>query len=56
MLSGGEGGSILEDATAINILTAAKTLGNEIAEKQKFAEETEVKIDEARAGEAYVYI
>ena len=43
-------GNILEDATAINILGAAKVLGNEIAEKQKIAEETEVKIDEARNG------
>ena len=50
VLSSGEGGSILEDATAINILTAAKTLGNEISEKQQVAEETEIKIDEARAG------
>mmetsp|Transcript_3023 Transcript_3023/g.9072 ORF Transcript_3023/g.9072 Transcript_3023/m.9072 type:complete len:4073 (+) Transcript_3023:47-12265(+) len=50
VLSTGEGGSILEDEGAINILTAAKTLGNEIAEKQKIAEETESKIDEARAG------
>jgi len=56
VLSGGEGGSILEDATAINILTAAKTLGNKIAEKQKIAEATEGKIDEARSGEAYIYI
>ena len=43
-------GNILEDATAINILGAAKVLGNEIAEKQKIAEETEIKIDEARNG------
>jgi len=31
-------------------------LGNEIAEKQKIAEATEGKIDEARAGAAYIYI
>ena len=45
-----EGGSILEDATAINILSASKVLSTEIGEKQKIAEETEVKIDEARNG------
>jgi len=50
VLSGGEGGSILEDEGAVNILTAAKTLGNEIAEKQKITEDTETKIDGARAG------
>ena len=43
-------GNILEDASAINILGAAKVLGNEIAEKQKIADETEIKIDEARNG------
>jgi dynein heavy chain len=43
-------GNILEDAKAINILGAAKVLGNEIAEKQKIADETEIKIDIARNG------
>ena len=40
------GRPILEDATAIKILDGAKKLSNEISEKQKIAEETEVKIDE----------
>jgi dynein heavy chain len=31
-------GNILEDETAISIITEAKTLGNDIAEKQKAAE------------------
>ena len=43
-------GNILEDASAINILSASKVLSGEIAEKQKIAEETEIKIDEARNG------
>ena len=50
VLSSGEGGSILEDATAINILSASKVLSTEISEKQKIADETEIKIDEARNG------
>jgi len=50
VLSSGEGGSILEDATAINILSASKQLSTEISEKQKVADETEAKIDEARNG------
>ena len=50
VLSSGEGGSILEDASAINILSASKKLSDEIAEKQRIADETEAKIDEARAG------
>lgn len=28
-------GNILEDETAVNIITSAKLLGNEISEKQK---------------------
>ena len=43
------GGSILEDASAIEILDGAKKLSDEIAAKQKLADETEIKIDEARA-------
>lgn len=43
-------GNILEDATAIEVLTASKKLSNEIAEKQAIAEETEKAIDEARMG------
>lgn len=41
-------GNILEDESAISIITQAKTLGNEIAEKQKAAEITEKEIDVAR--------
>lgn len=48
VLSSGEG-NILEDETAIQIITEAKVLGNDIAEKQKLAEVTERNIDEARS-------
>ena len=41
-------GNILEDETAIGIISEAKVLGNEITEKQQLAEETEKKIDETR--------
>jgi dynein heavy chain len=47
---GSAGGSILEDASAIQILDDAKKLSNEIEAKQKIAIETEQKIDEAREG------
>ncbi|KAG8459256.1 hypothetical protein KFE25_014101 [Diacronema lutheri] len=47
---GSAGGSILEDASAIQILDDAKKLSNEIEAKQRVALETEVKIDEAREG------
>ena len=50
VLSSSEG-NILEDETAINIITEAKVLGNDIAEKQKIAEVTEKEIEKAR--EAY---
>lgn len=43
-------GNILEDETAISIITEAKILGNDIAEKQKEAEVTEREIDAARIG------
>ena len=43
-------GNILEDETAISIITEAKTLGNEIQEKQRAAEVTEKEIDLARTG------
>ncbi len=43
-------GNILEDETAIKILSSSKQLSNEISEKQAVAEETEKKIDEARMG------
>ena len=47
VLSSSEG-NILEDETAIAIITEAKSLGNEIAEKQVQAEITEKEIDAAR--------
>lgn len=43
-------GNILEDETAIKVLSSSKILSNEISEKQAIAEETEKKIDEARMG------
>ena len=47
ILSASEG-NILEDESAISVITEAKTLGNEISSKQKIAEETEVQIEAAR--------
>jgi acetylglutamate kinase len=44
-------GNILEDETAINVISSSKALSNEIGQKQQVAERTEKKIDEARAGE-----
>jgi dynein heavy chain len=44
-------GNILEDETAINVISSSKALSNEIGHKQQVAERTEKKIDEARAGE-----
>ena len=41
-------GNILEDESAIKVLSSAKELANEISEKQAIAEETEKKIDTAR--------
>lgn len=41
-------GNILEDASAVQILTEAKLVSMEIEEKQKVAEVTEKEIDEAR--------
>jgi dynein heavy chain len=41
-------GNILEDEGAINVLSASKVLSNEISEKQKVAEKTEVHIDKNR--------
>ncbi|KAI0217392.1 Dynein heavy chain 7, axonemal [Lamellibrachia satsuma] len=43
-------GNILEDETAIKVLSSSKVLSNEISEKQEIAEETEKKIDETRMG------
>ncbi|XP_067686354.1 dynein axonemal heavy chain 7-like [Haliotis asinina] len=49
VLSSSEG-NILEDETAIKVLSSSKKLANEISEKQAVAEETEKKIDTARMG------
>ncbi|KAM3849660.1 dynein axonemal heavy chain 7 [Diretmus argenteus] len=49
VLSSSEG-NILEDETAVKILSSSKVLANEISEKQAVAEATEVKIDETRMG------
>ena len=49
VLSSSEG-NILEDEGAINVISSAKTLSNEINQKQVIAEKTEKRIDEARAG------
>lgn len=43
-------GNILEDETAIKILSSSKALANEISEKQTVAEATEKKIDSTRMG------
>ena len=47
ILSASEG-NILEDESAISVITEAKTLGNEITNKQKVAEQTEQEIERAR--------
>ena len=39
-------GNILEDETAIHILSSSKVLSEEIAVKQKVASETEMEIDQ----------
>ncbi|KAI5107507.1 dynein heavy chain 7, axonemal isoform X1 [Silurus meridionalis] len=49
VLSASEG-NILEDETAVQILSSSKVLANEISEKQAVAEATERKIDETRMG------
>ncbi|KAJ1549535.1 Dynein heavy chain 7, axonemal [Cladochytrium tenue] len=49
VLSSSEG-NILEDETAIQILSSSKVLANTISEKQATAEKTEIKIDEIRVG------
>ena len=49
VLSSSEG-NILEDETAVKILSSSKVLANEISEKQAIAEATEVMIDETRMG------
>ena len=47
-------GNILDDSSAIEILTASKVLADDIAKKQDVAERTEQKIDKAR--QAYVSV
>ncbi|NXH21208.1 DYH3 protein, partial [Bucco capensis] len=43
-------GNILEDETAINILSSSKELSEEISEKQKISSITEMEIDSTRMG------
>ena len=43
-------GNILEDETAIDILSSSKVLSEEITEKQEVASKTEAEIDEVRNG------
>ncbi|KAJ1562895.1 Dynein heavy chain 7, axonemal, partial [Nowakowskiella sp. JEL0078] len=43
-------GNLLEDESAINALTSSKILSDDIAQKQKIADETEKQIDITRAG------
>lgn len=45
-------GNILEDESAISVITEAKRLGNDIAAKQKQGEQTEAEIDAARVAYA----
>lgn len=49
VLSSSEG-NILEDETAIRVLSSSKVLSEEISEKQKIASVTENEIDETRMG------
>ncbi|XP_067685210.1 dynein axonemal heavy chain 3-like [Haliotis asinina] len=43
-------GNILEDETAIEILSSSKVLSEEISEKQQIASQTEAEIDQVRNG------
>jgi dynein heavy chain len=43
-------GNILEDENAVGVLQSSKLLSDEISEKQQISDETEAKIDDARAG------
>ncbi|KAM9584412.1 dynein axonemal heavy chain 3 [Trichechus inunguis] len=43
-------GNILEDETAIKVLSSSKVLSEEISEKQEIASVTEMQIDETRMG------
>ena len=47
---GSSEGSILESETAINVISSAKELSNEINRKQEIAAKTEEKIDATRLG------
>ncbi|GLI63290.1 hypothetical protein VaNZ11_006196 [Volvox africanus] len=49
VLSASEG-NILEDETAINVISSSKQLSNDIAQKQQIADKTERTIDETRLG------
>ncbi|VDO05387.1 unnamed protein product [Rodentolepis nana] len=49
VLSSSEG-NILEDETAINILSSSRIISQEIQEKQQVAEKTQMEIDETRGG------
>jgi len=49
ILSSSEG-NILEDETAIKVLSSSKVIANDIQSKQAIADQTEKKIDEARMG------
>lgn len=50
ILSSSEGGNILEDEAAVNILQSSKVIADDISEKQVVADATERQIDETRAG------
>lgn len=43
-------GNILEDESAVNVLSSSKVLSDEIAEKQKIAQQTEREIEITRTG------
>ncbi len=43
-------GNILEDETAINVLSSSKKLSEEISEKQEIADKTQQMISETRNG------
>ncbi|CAF0812221.1 unnamed protein product [Brachionus calyciflorus] len=49
VLSSSEG-NILEDETAIQVLSSSKTLSEEISAKQAIAEETQIEIEQTRLG------
>jgi dynein heavy chain len=39
-----------EDEAAVNVLQSSKLLADDISQKQKISDETELKIDQAREG------